>query len=80
MEQIMVYDNIKRRAKAAGISINSIERQTGLAIGSICKWNVVSPTAGSLLKVAAVLGTSVDELLLARHPADATALRKKDTV
>lgn len=60
---IAVYDNIRRKAKEAGISINSIEKQTGLSIGSICKWNIVSPTASSLMKVANVLGVTVDELL-----------------
>ena len=58
-----MYDNVRRKAKEAGISINSIEKLTGLSIGSICKWNTVSPTASSLLKVANVLNTSVDELL-----------------
>lgn len=63
MDQIAVYDNIRRRAKEAKISINAIEKQTGLAIGSLCKWNTVSPSVNSLLKVAAVLGCTVDELL-----------------
>ena len=62
-ENIFVYDNICEKAKKAGISINSIEKETNLAIGSLCKWNTVSPTAKSLLKVAKVLGCSVDDLL-----------------
>ena len=62
-ENILVYDNICERAKEAGMSINSIEKETNLSIGSICKWNTVSPTAKSLLKVANVLGCSVDDLL-----------------
>lgn len=59
----MVYDNICKRAKKIGISINAIEKEAGLAIGSVCKWNTVSPTARSLAKVAKVLGCTVDELL-----------------
>lgn len=59
----MVYDNISKKAKENGVSINSIEKETGLAIGSICKWNTVSPTARSLKKVADCLECTVDELL-----------------
>lgn len=63
MEHIAVYDNIQLKAKAARISINSIEKEAGLATGSVCKWNEVSPTARSLKKVADILGCTVDELL-----------------
>ena len=54
MGTIAVYDNVKKRAKTAGISINAIEKRAGLSIGSVCKWNTVSPTASSLLKVAQI--------------------------
>lgn len=64
MEAIAVYDNIKHRAKRAGISINAVEKQAGLSAGSICKWNTVSPTASSLLKVAQILGCSINDLLI----------------
>ena len=63
IERIMVYDNVRKCAKLAGISINALEKETGLSIGSICKWNTVSPTVGSLLKVANVLGVTVNDLL-----------------
>ena len=56
MGTIAVYDNVKNHAKAVGISINAIEKQAGLSAGSVCKWNAVSPTASSLLKVAQILG------------------------
>ena len=62
-KQILIYDNICRRAKEVGISINAIEKETGLAIGSICKWNSVSPSVRSLSKVAQVLKCSVNDLL-----------------
>lgn len=64
MGTIAVYDNVKNRAKAAGISINAIEKRAGLSIGSVCKWNTVSPTASSLLKVAQILGCSINDLLI----------------
>ena len=59
-----VHDNVKNRAKAAGISINAIEKRAGLSIGSVCKWNTVSPTASNLLKVAQILGCSINDLLI----------------
>lgn len=60
---IFVYDNVCEKAKEAGISINSLEKKAKLSIGSVCKWNTVSPTVKSLLKVANLLGCSVDDLL-----------------
>ncbi len=59
----MVYDNICTAAKKSGLSINFIESETGLSIGSLCKWNRVSPTAKSLKRVARLLGVTVDSLL-----------------
>ncbi len=45
------------------MSINSIEKAVGLGIGSMCKWNVVSPTVRNLKAVAMVLDTTIDELV-----------------
>lgn len=59
----MVYDNICATAKLSGLSINFIESEAGLSVGSMCKWNKVSPTARSLKKVAKLLGVTVDSLL-----------------
>lgn len=63
METIMIYGNICQKAKDVGLSINSIEKEAGLSIGSICKWNSVSPSVRSLSKVAKILKCSVDDLL-----------------
>lgn len=63
MENIAIYNNIQAKAKEAGISINSIEKEAELATGSICKWNEVSPSVRSLKKVANVLNCTVDDLL-----------------
>lgn len=63
MEAILIYDNISKRAKTVGISINSIEKEANLSTGSICKWNSVSPTVRSLAKVAEILHCSVNDLL-----------------
>lgn len=59
----MIYDNICEKAKEMGISINSLEKRTGVSVGSICKWNTVSPTVRSLKKVADILKCSVDDLI-----------------
>lgn len=58
-----IFDNVSRKASEKGISINSLEKQAGIAIGSVYKWNVVSPTVRNLSRVAEVLDCSVDELI-----------------
>lgn len=57
------YDKIKARAKEMKIPIIDIERKAELGIGSVGKWNEVSPTAKSLKAVADVLECTVDELI-----------------
>ena len=64
MGKVKVYDNICHKAKKMGLSINSIEKEAEIAIGSMCKWNTVSPSARSLKKVADILKCTVDELLM----------------
>ncbi len=59
----MIYDNVCRVARQKGISINSIEKETDLGTGSLCKWNSVSPTVRNLKKVADYLEVSIEELL-----------------
>lgn len=63
MGKLKIYDNICHKSKKIGLSINSIEKEAGIAIGSMCKWNTVSPTARSLKKVADILKCTVDDLL-----------------
>lgn len=62
-ESIRIYDNIVKKAKEKKLSINSIEKKLGLGIGSICKWNSVSPTVKNLRAVAKTLECSIDDLL-----------------
>ena len=57
------YDKIVKKAKEKGMSINHIEKETGLSTGSLCKWNAVSPTVRSLQKVAKCLDIPIEELL-----------------
>lgn len=63
MCNVKIYDNICAAAKVAGISINWIEKTAELSVGSVCKWNTVSPTVRSLKKVADVLKVPVEQLL-----------------
>lgn len=66
MGTVFIYDNIVHRARKNGVSINSIEKEAGLGVGSICKWNTVSPTVRNLKRVADILGCSMDELVEAQ--------------
>lgn len=61
---LQIYDEIVKRAKQQKIPIKRIEEITGLSVGSICKWNTVSPSVRSLKAVADVLQCRVDDLLV----------------
>lgn len=59
-----MYERIKELAEAKGISVKALERQTGLANGTISKWNGNrGPTIASLKPVAEYLGVTIDELI-----------------
>ena len=58
-----IFDKGSKRASEKGMSINSLEKKAGIAIGSVYKWNSVSPTIRNISKVAEVLECSIDELL-----------------
>ena len=58
-----IFDRISKKAAEQGISINKLEKDAGVSIGSVYKWNSVSPTVRNLAKVAIVLNCSIDELL-----------------
>ena len=57
------YDKIREKADEKKIAIIELERRANLGIGSIGKWNAVSPTARSVKAVADVLECTVDELI-----------------
>ena len=54
---------IKELAKSKGYTFASLERELGFGSGSIRKWDTNIPSADKLLKVAELLGVSVDYLL-----------------
>lgn len=58
-----LYENIKKKCKAKGISIAKLERDTKLSVGSISHWRVSDPKVGNVKAVADYLRCTVDELL-----------------
>ena len=58
----MLYDKIKSLAKEKRVPICEIEKQAGLANGCISKWNTTGATFKNVIKVAELLGVSLDEL------------------
>lgn len=59
----MLYKNIKTLCKKNNVSITTVEKETGLSNGAICKWSTCSPTIDKLKKVADYFGVSIEELL-----------------
>lgn len=58
-----VVEKIKLLATKKGESLASLERNLGLANGSISRWKQNTPSADKLQKVADFLGVTVDYLL-----------------
>lgn len=61
----MVYEKVKRFCDENGKSIMAFEKECGLGNGTIGGWNKLTarPSADSLLKVARVMGTTIETLL-----------------
>lgn len=59
----MFYNKIKEICSQKGMSIRLVERQAGLGVGTIAKWNECTPTVGNLQKVARVLGVPIEYFL-----------------
>lgn len=58
-----LYENIKKRCKAKGISIAKLERDTKLSVGSISHWRTSEPKVSNVKAVADYLHCTIDELL-----------------
>lgn len=58
-----LLSNVKDLANQKGVSLAEVERKNGLSSGSITKWNVSSPSADKLEKVATYFNVSTDYLL-----------------
>lgn len=59
----MVYANIEKLCHENKISISRLEKEVGLANGTIGKWRTSSPTVDSVAKVARFFSVTVDELI-----------------
>lgn len=58
-----LFDKIKLMADENNKSIAKIEKEAGIANGTISGWRSSKPLAETLSRVAKVLGTTVDELI-----------------
>lgn len=59
----MLLENIRKLAKEKKITISEIEKEIGIANGSLCKWDSVKPSYDKVANVAKILGVTVDSLL-----------------
>ena len=60
---MLLGDRIKEVSKERKVSLQEIEADCGLAAGSLSRWNTISPSYDKVVKVAARLGVTVDELV-----------------
>ena len=58
-----LYDRVKEKAKALGKNISQVEKEAGIANGTISGWVSGKPYAETLQKVASVLNTKMEDLL-----------------
>ena len=65
----MIYEQVKQRAEQKGITIAEVARQAGISPTSVGKWRKSSPSIENVIRVARVLGCTVDELI--SDPAEA---------
>lgn len=59
----MLSEKVKEIAKEKHISLHQIEKDVGIAKGSISKWNVISPSFDKVVAVARQLDVDVNELV-----------------
>lgn len=61
----MVYDNVKRLCKKRNTTIFALEKECGIANGTIGKWKLrnSNPTVATVQKIADYFGVSVGYLL-----------------
>ena len=59
----MVLDKIRVLCEERKITIAKLEKETGIGNGTISRWDISSPTAMNLKKVADYFGVVIDELI-----------------
>jgi transcriptional regulator with XRE-family HTH domain len=60
---LLLTERIKMLAEPLHMTFASIERDIGIGRGTIRKWDMNCPAADKLLKVANLLGTTMDYLM-----------------
>lgn len=61
-ERVLLH-NIKILCGKRGISLNDLEELAGIGKNTIYRWNEKSPGIDKVMKVAKVLGVTIEELL-----------------
>lgn len=58
----MIYENVVEVSKKRNMALRTVEKEAGLASGTISKWKKASPNVDSLMAVAKVLKTTIGVL------------------
>ena len=59
----MIFENVRKRCKARGESINAVEAAAGIGKNVIYKWQRNYPSLKNLKAVADYFGCTVDDLI-----------------
>lgn len=59
----MILENIRALCNKRGITIKSLEKETGISNGTIARWGNRSPRVENVKKVAEYFAVSVEDLL-----------------
>lgn len=59
---MQLYQNISRICREKNISIAKLEREMGIANGTLNRWSTIKPSIYAVADVADHLGVSIDEL------------------
>lgn len=64
MDKEGILDRIRLLATKQGMTVAEVERKADIGNGVAARWNKSTPTADKLQRVADILGTSMEYLLL----------------
>lgn len=67
-----MVQQIRKKAEEKGIDIAKVERAAGIGRSTIHRWDRVSPSIDKVIRVARVLGCTVDELIADADEAEGT--------
>lgn len=60
---VLVFDAVAAAAAAVGKTVNAVEKEAGLAKGTIGKWRTSEPRLGNLLAVCRVVNKDINEIV-----------------